>query len=55
MPKYLKSVIFGQKSHIAIDVQIGKDIIKSKQTMEVLGVTFDDKLTWESHIRHTIT
>jgi len=34
--------------------EIGKDIIKSKQTMKVLGVIFDARLTWENHIQHTI-
>lgn len=35
-------------------MQIASTTVKSQETMKILGITFDYKLSWEQHIRQTV-
>jgi len=45
-------VVFFHKNGptIELDVDIAGTIVRSRQSMKVLGIFFDDKLSWETHI-----
>jgi hypothetical protein len=54
-PSKTEVVFFIKKGpSLILDVDIGGTIVKSQSTMKVLGVHFDDKLTWEYHIRQLV-
>jgi hypothetical protein len=46
-------VFFNKKQEIITDVKFAGVIVKSQPTLKALGVTFDYKLSWETHIRQT--
>jgi len=47
-------LVFGGKAEV-LEITLNSTQIKSKPTMKVLGVTFDNKLDWSSHINDVIT
>ena len=46
--------LFHEKDQQPIDPTLHNQRLKSKQQMKVLGVSFDSKLNWQSHISTTI-
>ena len=46
--------LFYRRDTPPIEITIGNDILKSKTEMNVLGVIFDSKLTWSSHVSKQI-
>jgi len=44
-------VIFTKKALDVHEVRLGEEILKPKKFMKVLGIYFDDKMTWEKYIR----
>ena len=46
--------IFARTDIAPITIIINNTQIKSKPSMNVLGVQFDSKLTWEEHVNNTI-
>ena len=47
--------LFHRKDQAPISVKINNTTLTSKRSMNVLGVTFDNKLNWQSHIENAIT
>ena len=50
-----KICIFHRYDQPTIQVRVADNIVKSKKSVNVLGVTFDSKLTWAEHISNTIS
>jgi len=48
-------VVFDRKGLREIEFTIGQSKITSQRTMKALGVIFDNNLSWNEHINHTIT
>ena len=46
--------LFHKNDHPKIELLINNTIVKSKSTINVLGILFDSKLTWNQHIAQTI-
>ena len=47
--------LFHRKDQPAVTLILNNQALKSKPQMNVLGVTFDSKLNWQSHITKAIT
>ena len=47
--------LFSRKDAAPIIVPIGQSLIKSSDSINVLGVTFDSKLCWSTHIKKQST
>ena len=47
--------LFYKNNVNAVDVSINNVIIRSKPSINILGVQFDSKLTWDQHISNTIS
>ena len=47
-------ILFYKKDCQPITISLNQNIIKSAKTIKVLGVTFDSKLQWSTHISYTI-
>ena len=47
--------LFHKKDQPSVNIKVENSIIKSKKLMNVLGVIFDSKLTWNDHIAHCIS
>ena len=47
--------LFHKKDQPPINIRIENVNVKSKKSMNVLGVIFDSKLTWNEHIAHCIS
>ena len=46
--------LFHRKDQPLVNIEINGEIVISKQTMNVLGVTFDTKLQWQPQIQNTV-
>ena len=46
--------LFHKNDQPSISVRVMNELVTSKKTMNVLGVIFDSKLTWDSHISSAI-
>ena len=46
--------LFYKRDHPVINVTINNKLVRSKKTINVLGVTFDSKLQWGEHIAQAI-
>jgi hypothetical protein len=47
--------VFFRKDCATVILKIGKDNIRQKKTLNVLGVIFDLKLQWNEHVAKAIT
>ena len=47
--------LFHKKDQPSVNIRIDNVLIKSKKSMNVLGVVFDSKLTWNDQIAHCIS
>ena len=47
--------LFHKKDQPSVNIRIDNVLIKSKKSMNVLGVIFDSKLTWNDQIAHCIS
>ena len=45
--------LFHRKDQPLVNIEINGEIVISKQTMNVLGVTFDSKMQWQPQIQNT--
>ena len=46
--------LFSRANHIPIDIVINNITIRSKNTINVLGITFDSQLKWDTQVSQTI-
>ena len=46
--------LFSKNDVATITVPLGQSVVKSSATINVLGVTFDSKLRWSTHINKAI-
>ena len=46
--------LFSRKESMSVTITLGNTVIKSSDTINILGVTFDNKLQWSIHIRKAI-
>jgi len=44
-------VIFTKKALDVREVRLGEEVLQPKKFMKVLGIYFDEKMTWEKNIR----
>lgn len=49
-----EAVVFSKRGLVETDININGTTIKTRKQMKVLGVLFDNNLTWEPHIRATL-
>ena len=47
--------MFHRNDHPPIEILLNNQNLKSKSSINVLGVLFDSKLNWQSHVEQTIT
>ena len=52
-PDKCKLIVAGQKDH-PVTVKVGDFVIKEQNTVELLGVIIDNKLTFEEHLKGKI-
>ena len=45
---------FYRKDSLPVEISVNNTAIKSKDTMNVLGITIDSKLNWAKHIANQI-
>ena len=46
--------LFHKSANVRVELILNGTVLKSKTSMNVLGVIFDSKLQWNDHIAHTI-
>ena len=46
---------FYKHNMVPLTIRVGNNLIETKDSINVLGVTFDTKLTWSKHVRTTVS
>ena len=49
-----EACLFHLRDHPAIEINVNDITIKTKSSMNVLGVQFDSKLKWNHHVQNTV-
>ena len=50
-----EACLFNVRDHPTIEININNNVIKTKPSMNVLGVQFDSKLQWNHHVQNTVS
>ena len=50
-PEKFQLIFFGLKEHQELSIEINGDIIKMSDTVKLLGITIDSKLTFNEHVK----
>ena len=49
-----EAIYFSKHEEVGLEIEVASSKIQVRTTMKVLGVMFDSKLSWESHIANAL-